>query len=367
MSHENPLDLIKAMNAKKEAEKNGTVKQDSELVKQESESIPKEIIDNQANTDQKYASFQENKKVLIEDIEKFQENIKAIKGTREEMISQYHEVINEAKKNPETLVYVKENFLNIFKEGKEKWQELRNELNPLNEAEKIKNEDIKNIDAILAEIYPETSEGKIKIEQEKRMLAAKRQHHEYELERQKELIDRLVENIETGKKQKESYSSILDQKVEYSREQWASGEAKIISEDAIEFTELWKQFPVNPWVISSGDDYMAEKLKEKKYSNKDIENYQKQKEKLNEIRDRIYSSLQIQTNRYINIGFARSNNISYPSFPYISVGHGNYYLDDSLLGKQITLGELYNKDIEIKTGQLSEAQEKYRKLAFTEV
>lgn len=280
MSYENPLDLIKAMNAKKEAEKNETVKQDPELVKQESESIPKEIIDNQGGADQEYVALQENKKVLVEDIEKFQEDIKAIKGTREEMIAQYHEAITEARKNPETLAYVKENFSNVFKEGNKKWQELRDELNPINENEKIKTENIKSIDAELDKIYPETSEGKIKIEQEKRIQEIKKQHHEYELKREKELIDRLVENIETGKKQKENYSDILHQKVEYSREQWASGEAKIISEDAMEFTKLWKEFPVNPWVVSSGNDYMATKLKEKKYSDKDIENYQKKKKSL---------------------------------------------------------------------------------------
>ncbi len=176
------------------------------------------------------------------------------------------------------------------------------------------------------------------------------------------MIKRLEENIENGKKQKEDYSDILNQTVEYTREQYTSGEAKIISDDAREFTSLWRQFPVNPFVLAVGKDYMVSELKNKNYSDQDIESYKEKREKLQELQQKIEGSLQKSKPRSSKIRFARINDIQYPSFPYIEVGHGYHYIDSSLLGKQMALGELFDKDIEIKTKELEEAKQKLEKI-----
>jgi|GEM_PF-5558657 len=352
MSHENPLDLIRSMNEQKK-----TREEESKNLESEN------LVKNQETIDQEHASLEGQKKVLVEDIEKFKQRIGEIKGTREEMIFQYHEAINEAKKNPETLEYVRENFSDIFREGKEKWQEIRNELDSIKKLEKNKSEEIKNIDAKIEEIFPKTTSGKLKIEQEKTEQEYKEQEHKRKLERQRETIKRLEENIENGKRQKEDYSDILSQKVEYTHEQWASGEAKIISDDATEFTNLWRQFPVHPFVISGRiADCMVEELKNKKYSDKDIEVYKEKREKLKEVQKRIEGSLQKAKPRWSKIGYARSNDIKYPSFPYIEIGHGNHYFDNSLSDKQMTLGELFDKDIEIKSKQLEDAKTELQKI-----
>jgi len=352
MSHENPLDLIRSMNEQKK-----TKEEESKNLESDN------LVKNQETIDQEHTSLEGQKRVLVEDVEKFKQRIGEIKGTREEMISQYHEAINEAKKNPETLLYVRENFSDIFKEGKEKWQEIRNELDSVKESEKNKNEDIKNTDAKIEEIFPKTTSGKLKVEQEKTEQVYKEQEHKRKLERQQETVKRLEENIENGKRQKEDYSDILSQKVEYTHEQWTSGEAKIISDDATEFTNLWRQFPAHPFVISGRiADCMVEELKNKKYSDKDIEVYKEKREKLKEVQKRIEGSLQKAKPRWSKIGYARSNDIKYPSFPYIEIGHGNHYFDSSLSGKQMTLGELFDKDIEIKTKQLEEAKIELQKI-----
>lgn len=114
MSTENPLDIIRGMNKR--------------------------------NEEERIASDEGQKGILSKEIEVFKQRLGEIKGTREEMISQYHEVINEAKKDPKTLQYVRDNFQELFKDGKDKWQELSNELNTVNESEKNNTEIIKNID-----------------------------------------------------------------------------------------------------------------------------------------------------------------------------------------------------------------------------
>lgn len=83
---------------------------------------------------------------------------------------------------------------------------------------------------------------------------------------------------------------------------------------------------------------------------------------LKDLENDIFSSLQKEKPRYSQIGFARSNDIKYPSFPFISIGHGNHYFDESLLDKQMTLGELFDREIEIKTNKLQEAQVELQKI-----
>jgi hypothetical protein len=185
-----------------------------------------------------------------------------------------------------------------------------------------------------------------------------------EVEDIKERIERIKENIENAKKQKERYSDILDQVVEYGREQYRSGEAKIISEDARKFTELWKELPVNPWVSASGiseEDLFIKKLKEKNYSTEAVEKYKEKRKELNILSKKIQDGLQKEVKRHSQIGFVRSNDITYPAFPFINVGHRSHYFDSDLLGKQMKLGELFDKEIEFKSKDLEEEQEKFKK------
>lgn len=346
MSAENPLDLIRSMNEKKEEEK-----------KRLSQLEGEKEMQNQDNLDQEYDSLEGKKLILAEDIESFKQKMADIKGSREEMIAQYHEAIAEAKKNPETLEYVRNNFTEIFKDNHEKWQVLRDELDSAQESEQAKNEEMSGVNSRIEEIFPQTSQGKEQAERDARRAEQKEEYRKIELKRQKKLVDRLKENIANAKEQKEKFSDILDQVVEYTREKWDSGEAKIISDDAKEFTKQWQQFPVNPWVISAGRDCFVEALKEKNYSDEDIESYKEKKEQLNETRDKIYNSF-----KNIEVGFAKTNDISYPAFPYLHTGHGNHYFDSSLLGQQMPLGELFDKEIEIKTSQLAKEEEALNKI-----
>ena len=96
---ENPLEKIRAINAQKELDK-----------QQADKSKIEDIVSNQENVDQEHFSLKGQKEVLVEEVESFKQKIQNINGTRGEMIAQYHEAINEAKKNPETLMYVKEHF-----------------------------------------------------------------------------------------------------------------------------------------------------------------------------------------------------------------------------------------------------------------
>lgn len=349
MSYENPLDFIRSLNKKKEEEPGNLAAETP--------------ANNQEMIDQEQAELEEQKLVLVVEVEKIKNRLAEIKGTREEMIAQYHEAIAEAKKNPETLDYVRKNFSDIFKDGKEKWQTLRDELDLSKESEKDKTNKIQSTDQRLEEIMPMTSQGKDRLEQEKKEQEQREWFHKYKLEKQQKEVRTLTENIENAKSQKLEYNDILDQRVEYTRENYMSGEAKIISDDAKKFTTLWREFPVHPFVLASGGrDYMVEELKKKRYSDQDIENYKNKRENLKKIENNIFSSLQKVKPRYSQIGFARSNDISYPSFPFISIGHGNHYFDTSLLGKQMTLGELFDKEIEIKTNKLQEAKAELEKI-----
>ena len=65
--------------------------------------------------------------------------------------------------------------------------------------------------------------------------------------------------------------------------------------------------------------------------------------------------------RYIEVSYARPSDISFPSFPYLFIGHGAHWFDNSLLNKQMTLGELFEKEIEIKTKQLEAIKENLQK------
>lgn len=177
-------------------------------------------------------------------------------------------------------------------------------------------------------------------------------------EQEEESLKRIKRNIENGQKQLEKYADVLDQKVEYTREQYLSGEAKIVSEDAEKYSQMWNQFPANPLVMASGRDPMVEKLIEKKYSPERIEELKQQREEFLQLRDHIQDSLQKETARWSEIGFSNHNDISAQSFPFINVGNGNHYLDEKLLGKQMTLGELLEKDIEFKQGDLEKQEVK---------
>ena len=180
---------------------------------------------------------------------------------------------------------------------------------------------------------------------------------------EKEKIKRLEENIENAKKQKQEFSGISDQVVEYTREYHASGDAKIISDDAQKFTELWKKFMVNPLLDDKSFEESLRKLvKEKKTIEANIEPEKVRKNEFDEVRKRISDDLKKKAGRYIEVSYARPSDISFPSFPYLFIGHGAHWFDNSLLNKQMTLGELFEKEIEIKNKQLEVIKENLQKL-----
>ncbi len=346
----NPLDLVKNLNAQKKQEE-----------AQKTDEFEKEELVEQKKLDDKYSYLSENRKYLLSKVDDFKTNIEKIKGSREEMIDKYREVIDEAKKNPETLEYVKQNFSDIFKDNKLEWQNLRDELDEVKELREETNKELGSLEKEMNDIYPQTTVGKKQIEKEQRKKEVVERVRDHNINEIKKRIDRLEENIKNAIIQKEQYSDILGQQVVYTREQFRSGEAKIISEEATAFTKLWDQFPVNPLVFSSEGDYMVNELKKRKYSNDEIEKFKKMKVELNNLTAKISS-----ISRYSVVGFAKTNDISSSSFPYINIGHGNHYFDQTLLGKQMKLGELFDKEIELKNKQLNLAKEELKDVEIEE-
>ena len=177
-----------------------------------------------------------------------------------------------------------------------------------------------------------------------------------------EIVKKLEENIENAKKQKQEFSGILDQTVEYTREYHASGDAKIISDDAQKFTELWKKFMVNPLLDEKQfEEGLKELVKENKTIEANVEPEKIRKSEFDKVRKRISDDLKKKAGRYIEVSYARPSDISFPSFPYLFIGHGAHWFDNSLLNKQMTLGELFEKEIEIKTKQLEAIKENLQK------
>jgi len=177
-----------------------------------------------------------------------------------------------------------------------------------------------------------------------------------------EKVKKLEENIENAKKQKQEFSGILDQTVEYTREYHASGDAKIISDDAQKFTELWKKFMVNPLLDEKQfEEELKELVKENKTIEANVEPEKIRKSEFDKVRKRISDDLKKKAGRYIEVSYARPSDISFPSFPYLFIGHGAHWFDNSLLNKQMTLGELFEKEIEIKTKQLEAIKENLQK------
>jgi len=178
-----------------------------------------------------------------------------------------------------------------------------------------------------------------------------------------EKIKKLEENIENAKKQKQEFSGILDQVVEYTREYHASGDAKIISDDAQRFTELWKKFSVNP--LQDNEQFekgLRQLVKENKTIEANIETEKALKKELDEVTKRISDDLKKKAGKYIEVSYARPSDLSFPSFPYlVNFGHGAHYYDTSLWNKQMPLGELFDKEIEIKTKQLEAIKENLQK------
>jgi len=177
-----------------------------------------------------------------------------------------------------------------------------------------------------------------------------------------EKVKKLKENIENAKKQKQEFSGILDQTVEYTREYHASGDAKIISDDAQKFTELWKKFMVNHLLDEKQfEEGLKELVKENKTIEANVEPEKIRKSEFDKVRKRISDDLKKKAGRYIEVSYARPSDISFPSFPYLFIGHGAHWFDNSLLNKQMTLGELFEKEIEIKTKQLEAIKENLQK------
>jgi len=156
MSFENPLDKIKKMNAENAAKK-----------AQEAAQVEEQEVLNQKNIDEQYDLVQQQKEGYSEQVIQLKERISAITGTQKEMIAQYRTTIDEAKKDPETLQYVRDNFEEIFAEGKKKWKEAGSEKLEDIESQKGFEESIADLDSQLEELLPETTEGKNAVREQK--------------------------------------------------------------------------------------------------------------------------------------------------------------------------------------------------------
>lgn len=206
MSFENPLDLIRKRN-----------QENAEKKEQESQQALAAQQDSQQSIDNQYTSTIGEKEVLLGKVEDFKNRIGEITGTQEEMIAQYHEAIKEAKKDPETLQYVRENFDEIFGTGKQKWREVGSEkLGTVSDQEQAES-DIQDAESKLAELYPETTEGKAERERQEKEALKQRT---FELEKQWYKLspslhitfEKLMENKYATLDEVESYLSVLQEK-----------------------------------------------------------------------------------------------------------------------------------------------------------
>lgn len=169
MSFENPLDKIKKMNA------------ENEVKKSQEEALEKEQeIQSQENTDTQYELVSDQKQGYSEQVIQFKERIADITGTQEEMIAEYRKTINEAKKDPETLKYVRDNFDEIFAGAKKQWKEASSEKKDAIESQKGFEESITELDSQLEELHPKTTAGKEELA-EKELEALKNELADIEL------------------------------------------------------------------------------------------------------------------------------------------------------------------------------------------
>ncbi|KKS44496.1 hypothetical protein A3B93_02440 [Candidatus Nomurabacteria bacterium RIFCSPHIGHO2_02_FULL_42_24] len=163
-------------------------------------------------------------------------------------------------------------------------------------------------------------------------------------------LETLEANIAHVEQQKNAYIDLLDQEVVYISEEYMNGIAKIISPETEKYTKLWEEFPVYPFTSTPrSEDKMADDLKEKNFSPERIEEFKKKRQELftlqDEIRKKYGSKIKNQDG---GLGFSNSNTIKELHHPFLYVGHGSHYFDGSLLNKKMKLGDLLNKEEEIK-------------------
>lgn len=199
MSFKNPLDRIKKMNA------------ENEVKKSQEEALEKEQkIQSQENTDTQYELVSDQKQGYSEQVIQFKERIADITGTQEEMIAEYRKTINEAKKDPETLKYVKDNFDEIFAGAKKQWKDAGSEKIDAIESQKGFEESITELDSQLEELYPKTTTGKEELA-EKELEALKNELADIELT---DTIKNKWQILRESKWQEENLENFLNDKNE---------------------------------------------------------------------------------------------------------------------------------------------------------
>lgn len=191
MSIENPFDHIRKKNLENETKRNeeqGALKQQEAL--------------EQKNTDELYQQKEQDKETTADSIEFLAKQIHKITGTQEEMIAQYRKAIKEARKDPETLQYVRDNFDEIFKAGKEQWRAVGSEKQANIEELHQFEEDLDRLKNEIDELYLETSTGKAeqrRKEREEILKASVKQILEEEQSKE-EFEEKLLEVEEIAKK-----------------------------------------------------------------------------------------------------------------------------------------------------------------------
>ncbi|MDD3694228.1 MAG: hypothetical protein PHC89_02450 [Candidatus Pacebacteria bacterium] len=191
MSIENPFDHIRKKNLEKETKRN-----------EEQEALKQQEALEQKNTDDLYQQKEQDKETTADSIEFLAKQIHKITGTQEEMIAQYRKAIKEARKDPETLQYVRDNFDEIFKAGKEQWRVVGSEKQANIEQLHRSEEDLDRLKNEINELYPETSTGKAeqrRKEREENLKASVKQILEEEQSKE-EFEEKLFEVEEIAKK-----------------------------------------------------------------------------------------------------------------------------------------------------------------------
>lgn len=167
-------------------------------------------------------------------------------------------------------------------------------------------------------------------------------------------MDRIIKNISGAEEQKREYADFLDQKVMYTRKVFETGEARLISDAAKEWEDLWSDLKANP--IIYGNEDFENQLQEKGVSQDKIEQQKKTAQELKDLK------AEFENKFGNNVGFRKTNDIKAISFPYLSITDGNHSFDKSLENQPLELGDLLDKEIELKHKELEESTKKLEQL-----
>ena len=184
-------------------------------------------------------------------------------------------------------------------------------------------------------------------------------------EKQREYLNGAIENTQ---KQRDRYQKGLDIPVTFINEEFMNGIARMEIPEAEEYRNARSLFNrENTPIDSRPDNFFSDgqnpdkvRLRKKGVSEEKLEEMRKKAEKYQQIKQKIWDKY--GNDMGVIGGFSYSNDFDKKSDPYIKVGHGNHTFDSSLIGKTMKLGDLLDKEENIKKEELKEVENKIKEI-----